>query len=278
MKIFTYVRPLFVLVTGATGKQGGAVVRALLDFGHRVRGLTRSPNSEKAKLLEDEGVEIVKGNFNDPDSVREAMRDVDAVFLMGTSMEGGPKAEIKQGITVADIAKDLDLKHLVYSSVASANKSTGVPHFDSKFEIEKHIRDIRIPHTIIRPVSFMENFIATWNLKKLKDGIIERPLSPDRISQLIAVRDIGRFVLHVLENREQFLGKAIDIASDEVSGKEIGERFTRVLGHPVRYHQQDTEDLKAMGEAFFKMYQWVKDVGYDVDIKKLHSKYPKIGW
>ncbi|MEJ2295662.1 MAG: NmrA/HSCARG family protein, partial [Candidatus Lokiarchaeota archaeon] len=202
----TYVRPLFVLVTGATGKQGGSVVRALLDYGHRVRGLTREPNSEKARSLEEKGVEIVKGDFNDPDSIRKAMKDVDAVFLMGTSFEEGVEAEIKHGITVADIAKEENLKHLVYTSVSSANKSTGIPHFDSKFKVEEHIRKIGIPYTIIRPVSFMENFLAPWTIPKLMEGLIEGPLSPDRKSQSIAVRDIGRFVLYVLENREQFFG------------------------------------------------------------------------
>jgi uncharacterized protein YbjT (DUF2867 family) len=278
VNILTYVRPLFVLVTGATGKQGGAVIRALLEHGHRVRGLTRDPDSEKAQLLEKEGVEIVKGDFNDPDSIRNAMKDVDAVFLMGTSFEEGVEAEVKHGITVADIAKEEGLKHLVYTSVSSANKNTGIPHFESKFKIEEHIRKIGIPYTIIRPVSFMENFLAPWQFPKLKEGIIEGPIAPDRKSQSIAVRDIGRFALYIFENREQFLGKAIDIASDEVSWNEISELFTHILGHTVSYHQQGAEALKARGEEFLKMYQWIKNVGYDVNIEKLRSDFPKIGW
>ena len=272
------MRPLFVLVTGATGKQGGSVVRALLDYGHRVRGLTRKPDSEKAMLLEEEGVEIVEGDFNDPDSIKKAMKDVDAVFLMGTSFEEGIEAEVRHGITVADIAKEESLKHLVYTSVSSANENTGVPHFESKFKIEEHIREIGIPFTIIRPVSFMENYIAPWTLPKLKEGLINGPLSPEKKSQLIAVKDIGRFALYVFENRAQFLGKAIDIASDEVSGNEISELFTHALGHKVSYHQQDTETLKTRGEEILKMYKWVKDVGYDVNIEKLRSEFPKIGW
>jgi uncharacterized protein YbjT (DUF2867 family) len=274
----TYVRPLFVLVTGATGKQGGSVVRALVDYGHRVRGLTRNPNSDKVKLLEEEGVEFAKGNFNDPDSIRKAMKDVDAVFLMGTSYEEGVESEIKYGITVVDIAKELGLKHLVYTSVSSANKSTGIPHFDSKFKIEGHIRKIGIPYTIIRPVSFMENYLAPWTLPKLKKGLIEGPLSPDRKAQLIAVKDIGRFTLYVLENRVQLLGKVIDIASDEISGNEISELFTKILGYKVSYHQLDEEALGARGEEFRKMYQWIKNVGYDVNIKRLHSDFPLIKW
>ena len=274
----TYVRPLFVLVTGVTGKQGGSVVRALLDYGHRVRGLTRNPDSEKARLLEENGVEIVKGDFNDPNSIRKALKDVDAVFLMGTGFEEGVDAEVRHGITVVDIAKEEGIKHLVYTSVSSANKNTGVPHFDSKFKIEEYIRKIGIPYTIIRPVSFMENFLAPWTLPKLQEGLINGPLSPDRKSQSIAVRDIGRFALHVFENRERFLGKAVDIASDNLSGNEISELFAHVLGHAVSYHQQDEEALKARGEEIFKMYQWVKNHGYDVNIEKLRSEFPKIGW
>jgi uncharacterized protein YbjT (DUF2867 family) len=274
----TYVRPLYVLITGATGKQGGSVARALLDYGHRVRGLTRKPNSEKAMLLEEEGVEIIKGDFNDPESIRKAIKDVDAAFLMGTSFEEGVEAEVKHGITVADIAKEEGLKHLVYTSVSSANKNTDIPHFDSKFKIEEHIRKIEIPYTIIRPVSFMENFLAPWTLPKLKEGLIEGPLSPDMKSQSIAVRDIGRFALFVFENRDQFLGKTIDIASDEVSGNEISELFSNVLGYRISYHPLDAEALKSSGEEFHKMYQWIKDVGYDVNIEKLHKDFPLIGW
>ncbi len=274
----TYVRPLYVLVTGATGKQGGSVARTLLDYGHKVRGLTRNPESEKAKLLAEEGVEVVKGSFDDPDSIREAMKDVEAVFLMGTSFEGGVEVETKHGITVADIAKEMGIKHLVYTSVASANKNTDIPHFESKFKVEEHIRKIDVPYTIVRPVSFMENYIAPWVLHKLEQGVIESPLDPDSQTELIAVKDIGRFVLHVLENREQFLGKEIDIASERISEEEITHILSGALGRPVHLHEIDLDNPETLGEDMTKMYKWIKEVGYRVDTEKLHEEYPQIEW
>ncbi|MFX1274182.1 MAG: NmrA/HSCARG family protein [Promethearchaeota archaeon] len=274
----TFVRPLYVLVTGATGKQGGSVVQSLLDFGHRVRGLTRVPESKKAISLEEQGVEIVKGDFKKPDTIRKALEGVDAIFLMGTPFEGGVEEETDLGITVVDIAKEVGVKHLVYSSVGSAHKNTSIPHFDSKFKVEEYIRDIDIPHTIIRPVFFMENFFAPWTFPGLKEGRITAPMKPDRKLAMIAVRDIGRFAVHVFENRDKFLGKSIDIASDEHTHEEIARKLSRVIGRKIKFYEQSSDDAKALGEDMVKMYKWFNEIGYDIDLEELNRNYPTIKW
>ena len=121
-----------VLVTGATGNQGGAVARALLEEGHRVRALTRSLESPKAKKLKERGAELAQGEFDNPASLRQAAEGVDAVFAMGTPFGGGVDVEIKQAKSLLDAAKAAGVTHLVYSSVSDADRKTEIPHFDSQ--------------------------------------------------------------------------------------------------------------------------------------------------
>jgi len=277
-KIKRNENPLFVLVTGATGQQGGAVARTLLERGHRVRAFTRNADSERAKELKNLGAELFTGNFNDPVSLGLAMEDVDAVFAMGTPFEKGMDTETKQGNAIADAAKIAGIKHLVYTSVGSAHLRTGIPHFESKFKVEEHIRELGIPHTIIRPVYFMENFFAPWILPGLKEGRIATAMPPDRKLAMISFRDIGRFAVHILENREEFLGRAIDIAGDNLTGEESAEILSRITGHEIKYISLTYEDIKAFGEDMITMYKWFNDVGYQINIGELWVKYPHIGW
>ncbi len=270
--------PLFVLVTGATGQQGGTVARTLLERGHRVRAFTRNADSERAKELKNLGAELFTGNFDDPVSLGLAMEDVDAVFAMGTPFEKGMDAETKQGNTIADAAKTAGIKHLIYTSVGSAHLKTGIPHFESKFKVEEHIRELGIPHTIIRPVYFMENLFAPWTLPGLKEGRIATAMPSDRKLAMISFRDIGRFAVHILENREEFLGRAIDIAGDNLTGEESAEILSRITGHEIKYISLTYEDIKAFGEDMITMYKWFNDVGYQINIGELWVKYPHIGW
>ena len=270
--------PLFVLVTGATGQQGGAVIRVLLERGHKVRAFTRNIESDRAKELERLGAELFQGNFEDIFSLERAMVGVDAVFAMGTPYEKGMEVETTQSIAIADAASTVGIKHLVYTSVGSAHRNTGIPHFESKFKVEEHIRKIGIPHTIIRPVYFMENFYTPWVLPGLKQGRIAAPMPPTRKLAMIAVRDIGRIAVHIFENRDQFLGKAIDIASDDISGDEYAEILSRVTGRDIKYIELKYEQASGLGEDMLKMYKWFNEVGYNIDLEELRRKYPNIGW
>ena len=159
-----------VLVTGATGQQGGAVARALLSRGHRVKALTRKPDSDAARRLASAGADVVTGDLGDAASVLKAASDVDTMFLMGNSYEAGTEAETRQGIIAADAAKAAGVGHLIYSSVADADKKTGIPHFESKYLVEKHVAGLGIPYTISAPVAFMENIVAPWSIGALRQG------------------------------------------------------------------------------------------------------------
>ena len=159
-----------VLVTGATGQQGGAVAHALLSRGHRVKALTRKPDSDAARRLASAGAEVVAGDLGDAASVVKAASGVDTMFLMGNSYEAGMEAETRQGIIAADAAKAAGIGHLIYSSVADADKETGIPHFESKYLVEKHVAGLGIPYTISAPVAFMENIVAPWSIGALRQG------------------------------------------------------------------------------------------------------------
>src|SRR5260370_5921150 len=129
-----------ILITGATGQQGGAALRHLREKGFPIRALARHPERPQARALVGHGTEVVRGDLTDPASLARAMDGVYGVYSVQTPMEEGVQSEIGQGINLADAAKRSRLSHLVYSSVGSADRRTGIPPFDSKFRIEEHIR------------------------------------------------------------------------------------------------------------------------------------------
>ena len=137
---------LTVVVTGSTGKQGGAVARGLLERGHKVRAVTRDPNSSQAKLLANAGAALVAAPLEDTAAIMKPLEGATSLFAM-TTPSGGTNAETRQGIAAADAAKAAGV-HLVFTSVGSANRQTGIPHFDSKYEIEKHIARVGVRATI----------------------------------------------------------------------------------------------------------------------------------
>ena len=269
---------LNVLVTGATGKQGGHLVSELLARGHSVRALTRKPESPAAAALADRGVTIVPGNFDDEGSLERAARGVDTVFAMSTPFEGGSKTETLEGINIVRAASRVRVKHLVYSSVAGADRATGIPHFDSKFEVEKEIRRSGIPFTIVAPVFFMENFLAEWMAAGIAQGSIAIAVPATRRLQQIAVEDIAQFTALVIERRESFLGKRIDIASDELTLTTVAAAISDVSGRQIKYTALPIAAARAQNEDLARMYEWFDRVGYDADVVGLRELYPEVDW
>jgi uncharacterized protein YbjT (DUF2867 family) len=263
-----------ILVTGATGQQGGSLARLLLQKKHKVYALTRNTQSSAAQDLRNRGANIVKGDLDDSDSLQRAVKDVESIFLMGTPFEDGTEGEIRRGKLMADIAKENNIEHLVYSSVANADKNTGIPHFESKFKVEQHIKNLGIPHTIIGPTFFMENLLGPG----LEQSQLALPLSPSTILQQSALKNIAEFSALVLERRKPFLGKRIDIASDEVTGEQAAEILSNVLGNKIRYVSVPLEQVYQANEDMARMYEWYEKVGTGIDIASLHQEYPEIDW
>lgn len=268
-----------ILVTGATGQQGGALARLLLQKKHEVYALIRSTKSEspKAQNLRNQGAKLVEADLDKPDSLEQATNGIDSVFLMGTPVEVGTEGEIRRGKMMVDIAKEKKIEHIVYSSVVNADKNTGIPHFESKYKVEQHIKNSGIPYTIIGPTFFMDNLLS-YSLAGLQQGQVALPLSPSRILQQIAVENIAEFSALALERRNSFIGKRIDIASDEITGEQAAKVLSNELGRKIRYEQVPMEQIRQASEDLAVMYEWFERIGTGVDIAALHKQYPEVNW
>jgi len=261
-----------ILVTGATGNQGGAVARELLKRGFRVRALTRDTQKPKALALAELEAEVVQGDLDDRASVEQALAGVYGVFAVQNFWETGAEREIQQGVMLADAAKTANVQHFVYSSVGSANRNTRVPHFDSKAQIEEHIQQIGIPYTIFRPVAFYYSWISPTIRDYAMQGVYSLPLSPNTKVQLLSEEDYADFVAMAFERPEQWLGQSLDVASTELSIVQVAELFGQVLGRPVQYTQISWEQFRQMGgEEYASMFEFFENVGYSADLALLRQ-------
>jgi len=271
-------KSLHILVTGATGHQGGTVLRHLKARGHRLRALVRDKNKPAVKELQRLGVEVFQGNFEDAHAIEQAAHYVDAAFLMGTAYEKGADAERAQGIAAIDALRAADVPYILYSSVASASQHTGIPHFDSKFAVENHLRGSGTPFAITAPVAFIENLIAPFALPGLRQGAFAQATPPEKPVQMIALDDLGAFDTFVLENPNKFRGQRVEIASDEVTGLQAAEILSRRAGRPIQFRQVPLEALRQRSEDLARMMDWLSHHGYTVDIERLRRDYPDVGW
>jgi uncharacterized protein YbjT (DUF2867 family) len=266
---------LTVVVTGSTGKQGGSVARGLLERGHKVRAVTRDPNSSQAKSLANAGATLVAASLEDTAAITKALEGATSLFAM-TTPSGGTDAETRQGVAAADAAKAAGV-HLVFTSVNSANRQTGVPHFDSKYEVEKHIARSGVRATILAPAFFMENLY--FGKEQLAKGIYAAALPPTRALAQTAVADIGAVAVRVLEDAGHFTGKRFDLASDELSGNEVVAILSRVTGRPFAYFQVPLDVIRQrMGEDGARMYEWLDRVGYTVDRAALYREFRDVAF
>jgi uncharacterized protein YbjT (DUF2867 family) len=264
-----------VLVCGATGNQGGAVARSLLDRGFQVRALTRDPQKPEAQALADQGAEVVQGDMEDRADMERVLEGVYGIFSVQNFWETGYDREVQQGKTVADAVKEAGVQHCVYSSVGSAHRQTGIPHFDSKWEVEEYLRDLDLPYTVLRPVFFMQN----WEMMRepILGGTLPQPLDPEKPFQHVAVEDIGAFATIAFEHPDEWIGREVDIAGDEQTMPEIAETFGRVIGREVDYYQVPWVQFEEqMGEEFAVMYRWFNDVGYEADTDALRREYSEL--
>jgi uncharacterized protein YbjT (DUF2867 family) len=261
-----------ILVTGATGHQGGAALRHMRDRGFAVRALTRDPDDPKARSLAGRGTELVRGDLNDQASLTRAVDGVYGCYSVQTHADG-PQSEIRQGINLADAAKRSRVSHFVYSSVAAADAKTGIPHFESKFRIEEHIRGTGLRYSIIRPVFFMENWLHMRG--QIQAGSLALPLDPQTRFQMIALDDIGAFVTLAFEHPGKWQGRAFEIAGDEFSMMELCTAFSRIIGHEVQYTQVPWEQFEQqMGPEMTQMWRFFQNPGYRIDISAVRQEHP----
>ncbi|WP_218001193.1 NmrA/HSCARG family protein [Nocardia thailandica] len=256
-----------ILVTGATGSQGGAVARSLLRDGWTVRALVRDPHAPAARALAARGAHLVTGDLDDAAALREAAAGAAGVF----SVQPMPDADPDRGIRVADAAAAAGVGHLVYSSVAGAERSTGIPHFDTKARVEEHLRGLAATVTVLRPVFFMENWLG---MLPRDGGEVAVPLSPHTRLPMIAVADIGRIAADAFAHPGAYAAGPCPLAGDELSVAEIAEAVTAVTGRPVRFTRRAIAELRATDDAAARMFDWIDREGFGTDVPALRRRHP----
>ncbi|RYP48714.1 hypothetical protein DL768_005434 [Monosporascus sp. mg162] len=278
-----------ILITGATGKQGGATIDALLDAGaldqHRLVAVTRNPGSGAAKKLKAKGVTVVQGDFSDlPGIFNNAKAALGGGDDAKTAIGKGASSELEeaQGKALVDAALSNNVKFFVYSSVdrggeRSFDNPTTVPHFISKHNIERHLVNSSgttdMQWTILRPVAFMENFTPGFGTKIMatawKVAVKEKPL------QLVSIRDIGWFAAQAFMRPGDFAGRVISLAGDELTLSQANAIFKSKVGRemPETFHFLARLLLWYSAE-FGNMFRWFYTDGYGADIKALKAEHP----
>ncbi len=268
-----------ILVIGATGHQGGAVANALLRTDFSVRAMVRNLGSDEAQALKKRGVEVALGDLDDYDSLIHSMKGAYGAFSMLNFMDAGVQKEEDRGKRVADAAKEAVLQHFIYSSVGGAERNTGIPHFESKWHVEQHIRELEVPCSIARPTTFMTNLIESS--ASMRFGAFSMMRSEKmKPLQMIAVQDIGKWVAHMFINCERFLGKAVEIAGDEVDFTKMMAAYKKVYGKTPMDIQppQPTPappSTFASGD-FEKMINWINTYGYKADLEMNRREIPDL--
>ncbi len=256
-----------ILVTGATGQQGGAVAAELLSHGFTIRIMTRHPEGEKAQKLVGLGATVVRGDLDDSASLEKALQGIWGVFAVQNTWEAGVEKEEEQGKRFAQIARKTGIHHFVYTSVASADRRTGIPHFENKFRIEETVRSLNFPSfTILRPVFFMENWISLWFKPPIDQGNVAVALKPSTVLQMVAVQDIGKYGLWAFQHHDKLNGDAIEFAGDELSMIEIANAISKAKGKPVGFFQVPIEEVRKFSADFAAMFEWFDNVGYSANI------------
>jgi len=261
-----------ILITGATGKQGGATLRHLAGQpGFKIHAMTRKPESPAAKVLAGLGAELVAGDLDDAASLERALDGVWGVFSVQNTWEAGVEKEEEQGKRLAKLARDKGVQHFVYSSVGSAHKKTGIPHFENKFRVEQTVKALGFPsHTILRPVFFMENLTSP---QSLHDDKLVSALRPNTRLQMIATDDIGKFGAKAFLAADTMKGAEVDIAGDEVTMPEAAKALSGLVGKNVTYQPIAMEAVRQNSEDLALMLEWFEAVGYSADIPSLESKW-----
>jgi uncharacterized protein YbjT (DUF2867 family) len=229
--------------------------------------MTRKPQGGPARALAALGAEVVAGDLDDESSIRKALAGMWGAFAVQNTWEAGVEGEEAQGKRFARAAKDAGIQHYVYSSVGSADRRTGIPHFENKFRVEETVRSLGFPsHVVLRPVFFMENLLSPWFKPSIDAGKLAVGIEPDTVLQMIAVEDIGKYGLWAFENPQRLNGRGIDIAGDALTMPQAAKVISKASGHPVEFFRVPIEEVRKGSEDFATMLEWFDRDGYDVDI------------
>jgi uncharacterized protein YbjT (DUF2867 family) len=270
-------------VVGATGAQGGALVRAILadrTGAFAPRALTRKTDSEKARALAAQGVEVVAADLDDPATLGPAFAGAYGAFCVTNFWEHfSPERELTQASNQARAAKAAGLQHVIWSTLEDTRKwvpltddrmptlggKYKVPHFDAKGEADQVFRDLGVPTTFLLTSFYWENFIYFGaGPQRMPDGTLAlvMPMG-DRKLPGIAVDDIGKVAYAIFRRGKEFIGKTVAIAGEHLSGAEMAAALSRALGREIRYQDVSPEAYRALGfpgaDDMGNMFQYNRD-------------------
>jgi uncharacterized protein YbjT (DUF2867 family) len=267
-----------IFVTGATGNQGGAVARSLINNGFKVKVLTRNSSSPHAQNLKKLDAEVIQGDLNNTGTFRNHIKGVDGIFAALT-YENGIEKEIAQGMNLVNLAKEFEVKHFLYSSVIGADQHTGIPNWESKFKIENYLKQMNLPYTIIRPSSLFENFLIPQVKNRILKGKLASPVNKDVLQQFISSKDIGEIGASIFMDPGKYLGKTITIAAEEMDMKKVADIFSEGLGKEIKYQKLPMVITRlVMGKNLYKMFKWVNenDAVFLKDLEGFRKEYPNL--
>lgn len=260
-----------IAVVGATGNQGGGLVRAILaDPTFQARALTRDPQSEKGRQLAAAGAEVVAADLDDLDSMTRAFSGASGAFVVTNywadrtpeqeAERSRADAELHQAETAARAAKAAGVPHVIWSTLEDTREHFGddervptvqgrykVPHFDAKAEADRLFTEHGVPTTFLRTAGFYEGF--TSELAPVRDPngalVLTLPMA-DRTMSAIAVGDIGRTALGIFRRGAEFIGATVSIAGDHLTGEQFAAELAALYGEPVTYRPQTWDEMRAM--------------------------------
>ncbi|MFE4457435.1 NmrA/HSCARG family protein [Nocardia tengchongensis] len=272
-----------VLVIGATGQQGRATAQQLLERGWEVHAFVRNLESPAAIALRAEGANLTQGDLDDTDSIRAAMDGAHGVFMMLTMMEGihitaeGIAAEQRRGKAVADLAKELDVAHFVYSSLRGAGQNTGVDYYAAKEAIEAYISELELPATVLRPTFFMDNLNGFNRPVPDENGglVVNLAVRSEIPVSLISTHDIGAFAAIAFDRPEQFIGRIVPLAGDYLTPTQIAEVIGQHTGLPARSNVVPLEQVRAFDPHVGQMFtHFNESPDGPLDLAALRAEYP----
>jgi uncharacterized protein YbjT (DUF2867 family) len=260
-------RDRIVAVTGATGRQGGAVTAHLLSDGWRVRALTRRPQGRPAQRLARLGAEVVGADMADRDSLVRAFRGASGVYSVQNGSVGGFEAEVFHGSNVGDAAREARVRHVVYGSAGVGESGTGIEAWESKLRVQAHLEALGLPLTVLRPTAFMELMsdrtfypaVSTWRLMPMLTGA-DQPIA------WICLDDLGAIAARAFADPGRFVGTDLKLTADIRSNAECREIWRRVMGRPPRRFPMPVWVFeRMMGTDLTTMWRWLAAANVQFD-------------
>ncbi|MFD3704589.1 NmrA/HSCARG family protein [Nocardia sp. NPDC058658] len=269
-----------ILITGATGKQGGVTARRLLTDGHPVRALVRDPDSPAARTLAAAGAELAVGDFDDPSSLRAAASGTRAVFLVPPadySAKGwGEGTEARRGLAMIDAARAAGVEQIVFSGVATMGPADSWGQ-DGKRRIEEALAASGLRYTVLRPVRFMENYLLQGSpVDGIRADGEHRHLFPaDRSLQMIAVDDIGAFATLAFADPDIWHTRTLELAGEAITPVDAAATISAATGRPVHYREVTEAEADAIGPQLGNTWRLIRETGgWQADIPALRTLHP----